>query len=97
MNLKKFLKPNTFKIVLFLLILTIFVFLPIVSVLVYVVCVAPPCPPMSDLTSVYNIMASFDKRILLFTVNTCIVIFLEILVSYFITCCVAILIRRKNT
>nr|AQS32801.1 hypothetical protein [uncultured archaeon] len=81
---KKNLKPNIWNIILFIMLLIILVFLPIIPVKINVQCIKAPCYPVNSLTSFYSLITNSNKLVVP-TIITYISIATEILMIYLIS------------
>lgn len=101
MNWKNFLKPTLWKIILTAIILMGLLFLPIVPVKIQVLCIKGPCYPIEENVSgvsiLYGILYPRDVSGLYMSTEaaTWIVLLLEVIISYFSSCFVFEIKKRK--
>ena len=86
MKIKEFLKPTIWKIIIFIILLNILVFLPVIPVLVVVFCFAGPCPPVLRFIQLNKISEYMAKHTVIISTPTIVGIIIEILILYLISC-----------
>ena len=91
MNKYKFLKPTRLKIILFILILILVSFIPLIPVNQTVYCIKAPCPPTLTAVSTYSIF--YTDNSISYTFNSYIIILAELIICYIF----ASLISKKIT
>lgn len=90
MKFKELLKPTKGKIILFVILLIIWVFLPLIPTALKVECIKAPCPPVNSLSSFYELITSFR---VISTLLTYLSIIVEVLLIYFIS---SLIIKYKT-
>lgn len=92
MNTKEFLKPTSPKIIIFIILLIILIFLPTIPVKINVQCVTEPCHPIEDYSRLIDI---FSQEVII-TSSTILSIIIKIIVIYIASCLIINLYKKQK-
>jgi len=89
-----FLKPDIKKIILFILLLAGIGALPLIPTHRVIMCITTPCNPIIGFSSIYSL--GYGNHYVLFSAATYIVIILEIIAAYILSCIIINISQKKK-